>query len=65
MKGKSCLTNLIAFCVEMTGVVNEGRTVDVVYLDISKPLDTDSNNIHTEKMMKYRLEIWTVRWTEN
>lgn len=64
MKGKSCLTNLIAFCDKMTGVVNEGRAVDI-YLDVREPLDTDTNNIHTDKLMKYGLEIWPVWWTEN
>jgi len=29
-KGKSCLTNPIAFCDDMTGWVDEGRAVDVV-----------------------------------
>lgn len=33
MKGKSCLTNLIASCDEMTGLVDEARSVDVVYLN--------------------------------
>ena len=35
-KGKSCLTNLIAFYDGMTGWIHEGRAVDVVYLDYSQ-----------------------------
>ena len=44
-KGKSCLTNLIAFYDGMTGWVDEERAVDVVYLDFSKTFDTVSQNI--------------------
>jgi len=39
-KGKSCLTNLIAFHDGMTGWVDERRTVGVVYLSFSKAFDT-------------------------
>ncbi|GAB0182538.1 mitochondrial enolase superfamily member 1 [Grus japonensis] len=64
-KGKSCLTNLIAFYDGTTGWVDEGRTVDAVYLDFSKASDAVSNNILTSKLMKCGLDEWTVRWIEN
>ncbi|PKU40853.1 rna-directed dna polymerase from mobile element jockey-like [Limosa lapponica baueri] len=44
-KGKSCLTNLIAFYDGMTGWMDEGRVVDVVSLDFSDAFDTVSHSI--------------------
>jgi len=64
-KGKSCLTNLIAFYDAMTGWVDEGRAVDVVYLDFSKAFDTVSHNILLDKLRKCGLDEWSVRWIEN
>ncbi|GAB0183775.1 mitochondrial enolase superfamily member 1 [Grus japonensis] len=65
-KRKSCLTNLmIAFYDGMTGQVDEGRAVDVVYLDFSKAFDTVSHNILIGKLRKSGLDERTVRWTEN
>ena len=40
MKGRSCLTNLISFYDLATRLVDEGKAVDVVYLDFSKAFDT-------------------------
>ncbi|GAB0206201.1 mitochondrial enolase superfamily member 1 [Grus japonensis] len=64
-KGKSCLTNLIAFYDGMTGWVDEGRAVHVVYLDFSKAFDTVSHNILIGKLRKCGLDEWTVRRIEN
>ncbi|GAB0181145.1 mitochondrial enolase superfamily member 1 [Grus japonensis] len=64
-KGKSCLTNLTAFYDGMTSWVDEGRAVDVVYLDFSKAFDTVSHNILVSKLRKRGSDEWTVRWVEN
>jgi len=64
-KGKSRLTNLIAFYDGMTGWVDEGRAVDVVYLSFSKAFDTVSHNILLEKLRRCGLDEWSVKWIEN
>ncbi|CAM5124509.1 unnamed protein product [Natator depressus] len=64
-KGKSCLTNLIAFYDEITGSVDEGKAVDVMFLDFSKVFDTVSHSILTSKLKKYGLDEWTIRWIES
>jgi len=64
-KGKSCLTNLVAFCDGVTSWVDEGRAVAVVYLDFSKASDTVSHNILLGKLRKCGLDEWSVRWIEN
>jgi len=64
-KGKSCSTNMIAFYDGTTSSVDEGRAVDVVYLDFSEAFDTVSHNIYTGKLRKCGLDEWTVRWIEN
>ncbi|CAM4334724.1 unnamed protein product [Caretta caretta] len=64
-KGKSCLTNLIAFYDEITGSVDEGKAVDVLFLDFSKAFDTVSHSMLASKLKKYGLDEWTIRWIEN
>jgi len=56
---------MIAFYNGMTGWVDEGRAVDVVYLDFSKAFDTVSHNILTGELRKHGLDEWSVRWIEN
>lgn len=48
----------------MKSLVSKGRAVDVVDLSFSKAFDTVTHNILLDKLMKYRLDKWTVRWTE-
>ena len=62
MKGRSCLTNLISFSDKMTGLVDEGKAVDVVYLGFSKTFDAVSHSILLEKVAAHGLEGRTLRW---
>ncbi|CAM4688779.1 unnamed protein product [Lepidochelys olivacea] len=65
IKGKSCLTTLIAFYDEITGSVDMGKAVDVIHLDFSKAFDTVSHCILTSKLKKCGLDEWTIRWIES
>ncbi|KAK4828307.1 LOW QUALITY PROTEIN: hypothetical protein QYF61_025319 [Mycteria americana] len=56
MKRRSCLTNLISFYDKMTRLVDEGKAVDVVYLDFSKVFDTVSYSILLEKLAAHGLD---------
>ncbi|GAB0178176.1 mitochondrial enolase superfamily member 1 [Grus japonensis] len=45
--------------------MDEGRAVDVVYLDFSKAFDIVSHNILLSKLRKCGLDEGSVRWVEN
>jgi len=56
---------VIAFYNGMTGWVDEGRAVYVVYLDFSKAFDTVSHTILLGNLRKCWLDEWLMRWIEN
>ncbi|KAK4830891.1 hypothetical protein QYF61_013820 [Mycteria americana] len=58
-------TNLISFYDKVTRLVDEGKAVDVVYLDFSKAFDTVSHSILLEKLAAHGLDGCSLRWVKN
>ncbi|XP_049687830.1 uncharacterized protein LOC126051937 [Accipiter gentilis] len=64
-KDRSCLTNLISFFEQVTLLVDEGKAVDVTYLDFSKAVDTVSHGTLLEKLASHGLDKCTLHWVKN
>jgi len=65
MQGRSCLTTLISFYDKVNCLVDEGKAVDVVYLDFHKAFDTVPHSILLEKLAARGLDGCTLRWIKN
>ncbi|KAK4816049.1 hypothetical protein QYF61_011057 [Mycteria americana] len=63
-KGRSCLTNLISYD-KVTCFMDEGKPMDVVYMDFSKAFDTISHSILLEKLAAHDLDGRMLHWVTN
>ena len=56
------LTNVISFYHLVTRLVDEGKAVDVVYLDFCKAFDTVSHSILLQKLAARGLDRYALGW---
>ncbi len=63
--GRSCTTNLITFLEKATLAKNNGKPIDVVYLDFSKAFDKVPHRRLLRKMEGKKISKEVIKWIEN
>ena len=56
LKGKSCVTQLLEYLEDITEAMDNGKDVDVIYLDLCKVFDKIPHRRLLKKLEKYRIK---------
>ena len=65
VKGRSCLTSLVEFFENVTKHIDEGKAVDVVYMDFSKAFDKVPHARLLEKVRGHGIQGAAALWIQN
>ena len=65
LKNKSCTTNLLEFLERMTSLQDEGKSVDVIYLDFSKAFDKVPHRRLLAKMEAHGIGGHLLAWVQD
>ena len=64
-KGRSCLTNLLEFFEEVFEKIDEGKPVDVIYLDFAKAFDKVPHKRLIKKLQACGISGQVLKWIQN
>lgn len=61
---RSCVTQLLEFLNDLTKLVEEGDSIDIIYLDFAKAFDTVPNKRLLTKLHAYGIDGNILKWIE-